>query len=424
MINRQKAPLIQSVESLPLHQPILHHLDNGIAVYDVRLGQQEVIKLELVFEAGRWYEQEQLLARASSQLLKAGTLQRSAAQLADFFEHYGAKLDIYDGFNTVNIQLYCLTKHLPTLLPVLQEMVTQPAYPEQEIQQFIKRSRQNLKLQLQKNDLIAYRLFTEELFGQQHPYGYNSFAEDYEQLTREKILAHYQQCYTAAACTIFIAGKTSPAILDLLNEHFKVLHATPSPSTPNWILPPELGHKKIHQVLSKESLQASIRIGRRTFARAHPDCDRFYMMNMVLGGYFGSRLMQNLREQNGFTYGIYSSVETLKHSGYWYIHTDVNKDITQAALAEIYKEIELLQQEPIGSEEMEMVRNYTLGMQLTALDGVFNVASIIKSLVTAGLTKQHFYQFVDTIKNITPQDIQLMAQQYLQKEHLLEVVVE
>ena len=148
------------------------------------------------------------------------------------------------------------------------------------------------------------------------------------------------------------------------------------------------------------------------------------MMNMVLGGYFGSRLMQNLREQNGFTYGIYSSVETLKHSGYWYIHTDVNKDITQAALAEIYKEIELLQQEPIGSEEMEMVRNYTLGMQLTALDGVFNVASIIKSLVTAGLTKQHFYQFVDTIKNITPQDIQLMAQQYLQKEHLLEVVVE
>lgn len=424
MIDRRQAPLIQSVETLQLHQPIQHRLDNGITVYDIRLGQQEVIKLELVFEAGRWYEQEHLLARASSQLLKAGTQQRNAAQLADFFEHYGAKLDIYDGFNTVNIQLYCLTKHLPTLLPVLQEMVTQPLYPQHEVEQFIKRSRQNLKLQLQKNDVLAYRLFTEELFGQTHPYGYNSFAEDYSRLTREKIQAHFKRCYTAEACTIFIAGKTSPAILKLLHQHFIHLPKATTPTAPAWVLPPEIGHKKVHQVLSEESLQASIRIGRRTFTRSHADCDRFYMMNMVLGGYFGSRLMQNLRERNGFTYGIYSSIETLRHSGYWYIHTDVNKAITEQALTEIYLEIDRLQQELISKEEMEMVRNYSLGMQLTALDGVFNVASIVKSLATVGLTEQHFYAFVETIKTITPKDIQLVAQQYLQKEHLLEVIVE
>lgn len=424
MINRRQAPLIQPVEALYLHQPIQYKLDNGIPVYDIRLGQQEVIKLELVFEAGRWYEQEQLLARASSQLLKAGTRQRTAAQLADFFEYYGAKLDIYDGFNTVNIQLYCLSKHLPTLLPVLQEMVIQPLYPKQEVEQFIKRSRQNLKLQLQKNDVLAYRLFTEELFSAKHPYGYNSFADDYSRLTREKIQVHHEQCYTASSCTIFIAGKTSPPIRDLLNQYFSIIPNTTTPTIPTWILPPEPAHKKIHQVISEESLQASIRIGRRTFSRVHPDCNRFYMMNMVLGGYFGARLMQNLRERNGFTYGIYSSIETLRHSGYWYIHTDVNKDITEVALAEIYQEIDCLQQDPISTEEMEMVRNYSLGMQLTALDGVFNIASLIKSLVTVGLSEQHFYEFVDTIKTITPKDIQLVAQQYLQKEHLLEVVVE
>lgn len=424
MIDRRQAPRIQTVETLHLHHPLQHTLDNGIKVYDIRLGQQEVIKLELVFEAGRWYEQEQLLARASSQLLKAGTRQRTAAQFADFFEHYGAKLDIYDGFNTVNIQLYCLTKHLATLLPVLQEMLLEPLFPQQEIDQFIKRSRQNLKLQLQKNDVLAYRLFTEELFSTQHPYGYNSFAEDYTRLTKAKIEEHYKHCYTAASCSIFIAGKTSPAIVTLLNQYFSALPKGPFPTAPAWVLPPELGHKKVYQVISKDSLQASVRIGRRTFARSHPDCDRFFMMNMVLGGYFGSRLMQNLRERNGYTYGIYSSIETLRHSGYWYIHTDVGKDITSAALAEIYHEIDRLQQEPISNEEMEMVRNYSLGMQLTALDGVFNVASIVKSLATVNLTEQHFYKFVDTIKTITPQDIQLMAQQYLNKEDLLEVVVE
>jgi predicted Zn-dependent peptidase len=134
--------------------------------------------------------------------------------------------------------------------------------------------------------------------------------------------------------------------------------------------------------------------------------------------------MQNLREEHGLTYGVYSSVETLRHSGYWYIHTDVNKDNKELALSEIYKEIQRLQRHPIGVEEMEMVRNYSLGMQLTALDGVFNVASIVKSLVTVGLTEQNFYQFIQVLKTITPKDIQRIAQQYLQKEHLLEVVVE
>lgn len=424
MIDRRQVPLIQSVTTLYLHPPQQHELDNGVMVYDIRLGHQEVIKLELVFEAGRWYEQERLVARASSQLLKAGTQYRTASQLADFFEHYGAKLDIYDGFNTVNVQLYCLTKHLPNLLPVLLEMVTLPAYPEQEIRQFIKRSRQNLKLQLQKNDVVAYRLFTEELFGKEHPYGYNSDAEAYNQLNRAKIQAHFHRCYNAESCTIFIAGKTNPSILKLLNRYFRQLPKVSVPKALPWVLPPAPPRKKIHQVLAKESLQSSIRIGRRTFDRAHPDCDPFYMLNMVLGGYFGSRLMQNLREQHGLTYGVYSSLETLRHSGYWYIHTDVNKDSKEIALAEIYKEIQALQYQPIGVEEMEMVRNYSLGMQLTALDGVFNVSSIVKSLVTAGLNEQHFYQFIQTIKTITPKDIQLIAQQYLQKEHLLEVIVE
>jgi len=117
-------------------------------------------------------------------------------------------------------------------------------------------------------------------------------------------------------------------------------------------------------------------------------------------------------------------VETLSHSGYWYIHTDVGKDVKDAALAEIYHEIQRLQDTPIPVQEMEMVRNYTLGMQLTSLDGVFNIASINKSLVTIGLDDSYYYKFIQTIKTITPEQIQAMAQKYLNKEDLLEVVIE
>lgn len=424
MINRSNAPQIQTVGALSLHQPVLHHLSNGIPVYEINLGSQNVIKLELIFKAGRWHEKEKLLARITSQLLKAGSHEHNAEQLANFFEYYGASLNIYDGFNTVNIQIYCLSKHLKVLLPMLQELLLSPAFPEEELAKLLKRNRQNLKVQLQKNDVVAYRLFTEELFGAQHPYGYNSSESSFDGITVASIQRHFKENYTANNCTLFVSGKVSTTTIELLEQHFGNLPTAEIVTGPNWTLMPISSQKKIHQVLSEDSLQASIRIGRRTFPREHPDCDAFYMLNMVLGGYFGARLMQNLREENGFTYGVYSSLETLRYSGYWYIHTDVGKDVKDAALTEIYREIERLQDTPIPFQEMEMVRNYTLGMQLTSLDGVFNISGIIKSLVTAGLDESYYYQFIHTIKTITPEQIQVMAQKYLNKEDLLEVVIE
>lgn len=423
MTNRSKAPSIKVVDTIELHQPTLHHLKNGIPVYEINLGSQQVIKLELVFKAGRWYEKDKLIAKTTSQLLKAGSIKHNAEQMADFFEYYGAKLDIYDGFNHVTVQLYCLSKHLGALLPVLRELLSIPAFPEKELQKYIKRNQQKLKVQLKKNDVVAYRIFTEKLFGENHPYGYNSTKESYAQITIPKIKAHFEAHYTAENCMIIIAGKTSPEIIELLHQHWDDFPSKPAQEEPVWELPEIKTGYTINQPISEDSSQVSIRIGRRTFDREHPDNDAFYMMNMVLGGYFGSRLMQNLRERNGYTYGVYSSMETLRYSGYWYISSDVGKDVKDAALSEIYHEITRLQNKPISAKELEMVRNYTLGMQLTALDGVFNVSGVISSLVTVGLDEQNFYQFVERVKNITAKEIQAMAQKYLNREDLIEVVV-
>lgn len=423
MIDRTIAPLIRRAESIRLYQPTLSHLSNGIPVYEINLGSQQIIKLELIFNAGRWYEKNKLLAKTTSQLLKAGSIRHNAEQLAEFFEYFGAKLDIYDGFNAVTIELHCLSKHLEALLPMVRELLTEPAFSKEELQKFIKRNKQNLKVQLKKNDVVAYRVFTEVLFGQEHPYGYNSTAELYNQLDISKIKAHFDENYNASHCTIIVAGKTPPKVVDMLNQFFGDLPVLPKSEEPIWTLPSNPSREVVRQTISEKSLQSSIRIGCRTFDRDHPDCDKFYMMNMVLGGYFGARLMQNLRERKGYTYGVYSSIETLRHSGYWYISTDVGKDVKDAALTEIYKEISRLQNKPIPKKELEMVRNYTLGMQLTALDGVFNVASVINSLVTSELTEDVFYNFVETIQTITAKEIQEMAQQYLNKENLIEVVV-
>lgn len=423
MLDRSQAPTIQSIDKANLPQPVAHQLDNGIPLYEIKLGTQNVLKIEVNFKAGRWYEEHPLIAKTTSQLIKAGTTKNSAEEIANLFEYFGSSLKIDDGFNRVNIEFYCLVKHLDKLLPVLQDLITIPAFDPQELKKFVKRNKQNLKIQLRKNDIVAYREFTEQLFGKEHPYGYNSTEAYYQTVTIDKVRAYFDRQYTAQNCSVFVAGKTSPEVLALINKYLGVLPRGNSLPEPTHTVLPQPPFAPVALSVNSDSLQTSIRIGCRTFDRTHPDWDHFYMMNMVLGGYFGARLMQNLREKNGYTYGVYASMETLLYDGYWYIHTDVGNDVKDLAIAEIYKEIERLQVELVSEKELEMVKNYTLGMLLTSIDGVFNVASVVKSLVNSDIDLSYFENFTASIQEVTPEDIQLMAQKYLTKDKLLEVVV-
>jgi len=424
MINRSQSPTIHSIDNPRLPQSKQHLLDNGIPLYEINMGTQDVIRVELSFKAGRWYEQHPLVAKTTSRLLKMGTEERSAKEFVEHFDFLGAKLKVFDGFHTVSVQLSCLTKHLAKLLPVVYEMLTQPTLSASELTKFIKRNAQNLKVQLKKNDIVAYRLFTEKLFGQDHPYGYNSTADLYQQLSIDKVKKHFGQCYNANGCMIFVAGKVAPFVIPLINQYFGQLKRIQPQALPHFEVSPKPPFSPLFVHSNGQGQQTSIRVGLRTFDRKHEDWNAFFMMNMILGGYFGARLMQNLRNKHGFTYGVYASMETLLTDGYWYIHTDVGKDVKGAALTEIYNEMERLKKEPVPKEELEMVRNYAMGQLLSSLDGVMNAAMVIKSFIMHDVGQAQFDSFTDTIRHITPKEIQTIAQKYLLKEHLMEVVVE
>ncbi len=415
-------PPIQAIESIPLPQAQRRKLSNGVELYELRIGSQDIIKIEWLFDAGRWYEQKPLVARAAAQLLKSGTPNYSADELADFFDFYGAKFKISDDFDEVSVRLYCLTKHLPTLLPVVQELFSTPIYDQDELKKFAQRHKQALRLQLQKNDVLAYRVFTEELFGSKHPYGYNSMPAFYDALDRVALQEHHERCYVAGGCKLIVAGKTDDALMDLICAYAEQLPAKAAPlgrQVPP--LPLKASKKRLPSI--KSSTQASIRIGNRMIPKSHPDYPYFEFTNLLLGGYFGARLMQNLREDKGYTYSVYAAAETMRHSGYFYIYTDVNVELKEAALAEIYWEIERLQTEPVSTKELEMVKNYSLGMFLNAVDGVFNVSAIWKELLVEGLSPGFFDQLVQCITEITPQQIQKMARLYFNTDDLYEVLV-
>jgi len=415
-------PPIHQIRQLPLPAPERQELANGLILHELQMGSQEVLKIEWLFQAGRWFEEHKLQARATAALLRAGAGQRTADELADFFDFYGAKLKVSDDFDSLSIRLYCLSKHLPKLLAVIMDLLLDPQFEQEELDQFQQLSKQRLRIQLQRNELQAYRIFTEKLFGSKHPYGYNSEAEDYNTIDRDRLLAHHRRCFLANNCQVIVSGKTDAATMDLLKTELSRLpHGTPPQGSSLLLTAAEIGAFH-YPAIKAESQQASIRIGRRALSQKSPDYAAFHFTNTLLGGYYGARLMQNLREDKGYTYSVYSAEELMRHAGYFYIYTDVAKEVKTAALTEIYKEIDRLQEETVSEEEMQMLKNYSLGMFLSATDGVFNLSEVWKELILSGLDASFYNQLVEATLAMPASEVMRIAQTYLQKEQLTEVV--
>ena len=218
MPDRSQAPLIKQVEQITLPEPKIHHLDNGIPVYEINKGTQNILKLELVFNAGRPFEQKKLAARSTASLIKEGSINYNSSEISEIVDYYGGTLSTPYNLDTSNIVLYSLTRYFEKLLPILAEVLVQPTFPTEELETYIKNNKQRLQLDLKKNDVIAYRQITEYIFGKTHPYGYNSYPETYEALNREDLLLHHQRNYTQENCSIFISGKSTPEIISLINH--------------------------------------------------------------------------------------------------------------------------------------------------------------------------------------------------------------
>ena len=421
MIEKITPPPIQNIGPVTLPMPVINYLDNGIPVYEINMGSQEVVKIEIMVRSGRTNEHKHIVARATSRLIREGTREISSADLAEKIDFYGGTLSTPVNLDTASIVLYCLTKHFGQLIPLLADMLYNPSFPEKELQTFIETNQQRLLVDLTHNDVIAYRHITEQIYGAEHPYGYNSQAATYAALTRDDLVKHHREYYVPENMVIFISGRLNSKCMELLNQYIGQVRPGQAPA----ILIPAIPANLPSSVRIKNSgtVQSAIRIGRRLFPRTHPDHDGFYVLNTILGGYFGSRLMANIREDKGYTYSIHSSLDTMTYDGCWFISTEVSHESIEDALKQSYHEMAILQEKTVPPMELKMVRNYLLGTYLQMVDGPFNVADVIKTLVIDLVPLSSFEHIVETTRTITPTRLRELARQYLNKEDMWEVVV-
>jgi predicted Zn-dependent peptidase len=423
LLERKKAPAI--VDAVNFHLQLKaadkFTLRNGVEVYAVNAGAEEVLSLEWVFFAGNWQEEQNLVAASANFLLRNGTSKRSAFQINEHFEYYGSYLNRACYNETATITLHCLNKHIHELLPVVKELIIDSIMPEEELAIYKQNMKQRLKVSLKKSDFVASRLIDVYLYGEQHPYGKYSKAEDFDILQREQLLKFYDEYYRNGKLILFAAGKLPANLETLLNEHFGDL-----PNKPvilKEIKPATTAEKKFRITNDPEGVQGSIRIARPFPNRHHPDFIKVQVLNALLGGFFGSRLMSNIREDKGYTYGIHSYLQNHIHDSAWMISTEAGKDVCEATIAEVYKEMKGLREELVEEDELLLVRNYMMGGILGDLDGPFQIIARWKNIVLNGLDEQYFYNSINTIKTIPAEEIRSLAQQYLNPDDFYELVV-
>lgn len=426
-LNRKAAPPIKEPVDFEVKLPPYekHILSNGVEVYVLNMGTEDTLMINWVFLAGNWYEKKKVVASAANFLLKNGTSQKSAFQLNEHFEYYGSFLNRACYSETADITLHCLNKHTSELLPVVAEMISDAVYPEEELAIYSQNSQQRLKVGLQKNDFVAGRLIDAYLFGENHPYGKYNNLEDYSALNRNDLVEFYNEYYKNGRCVIFAAGKIPANFLNELEQHFGKL-----PLRAHTVKESEIVHpleptvqKKYTITNDPDGVQAAIRIVRPFPNRHHPDFQKVMVLNNVFGGFFGSRLSSNIREDKGYTYGIYSYLlNQVKESG-WMISTEAGREVSDATIEEVYKEMKLLREELVDDEELQMIRNFMIGTVLGDLDGPFQVIARWKSLLLNGLDENYFYNGIETIRTVKAEELKELAEKYLRPEEFYELVV-
>lgn len=419
MLNRSVPPPSFSVDYVDLLEAQAFLLDNGVKGHYLSAGDLPVMRLELVIKAGKRYEAFPGVSFFAGKMLLEGTATRSSRNISDFFDGLGAFIEVVPGYDFITITIHHLKKHLETMLPVIAELLYQPLYGNDELSNLKRIKHQKLQVNLQRNNFVASRKFRELLFGRQHPYGRNLEFENIEKLQREDILDHWRK-YMEGQYEIIVSGQVSTRELALINRYLGPLKVAETIETkiPLGVFTPQ------EVLIEKEdSLQSTIRMGMPTIDRKHKDYFKVLVANEILGGYFGSRLMRNLREDKGYTYGIHSVISHLLHGTMFIIGTEVKKDFRAQTIYEIRQEIKAMQRQLLDKEELRTVTSYMAGKFASEVDSAFALADKFKTIYFNGLGYDYYKEYYRNLKEIDNTTILEISRKYFPLEKMGQVVV-
>ena len=420
MKHDKRQPQVQTPAEIAVPVPEVYPLPNGVKLYSLDCSGQDVIRFSFVFHAGTAVQHAPFSASSTANLLSEGSTKHSAQEIAEMLDYHGSYFDVSLDRDYVVINFVSLLKYFEQTLAIAREILLMPAFSGEEIAVYCEKRKQRLAVERSKVATKARELFTASLFGAGHPYGVSYDESYYGKLTREDIVSFYGERYTAGNCFVVCSGKIGEHERDMIAGVASLLPSGGETSDPEF---PAVKSKRFVFEAHEGAVQSAVRMGTLLFPRTHPDFTAMQVVSTVLGGYFGSRLVRNLREEHGYTYGAFSAIVNLQHAGYLAIATEVATEVTQDSIAQIFAEIERLRTEPVPEEELRMVKNIMTGEVMRVLDGPFGIADVTIENVSNGTGNDYNNRWLEEVRSITPDRVREIAGKYLDSARFTVVVV-
>ena len=421
-MDRTIQPQIRELDNFQILSPLRIVLPNGIPLAVIRAGEQEVIRMDILFTGGRWHQSQKLQALFTNRMLREGTGTYTAATIAEKLDYYGSWLELSSSAEYAYITLYSLNKYLPQTLEIVKSVIMEPLFPEKELHTILDSNIQQYLVNTSKVDFLAQRAMLKALYGENHPGGRMVTEEDYRAITPEILRAFYDEHYHSGNCSIFLSGRVTDEMITHVSEVFGAPFGKQKPKTEKLDYTFEAVPEKRIFVEREDAMQSAVKLGCTTIDRHHPDYLKLRVLMTLFGGYFGSRLMSNIREDKGYTYGISAGIQFYPGSGILGVSTETDNQHVEPLIQEVYKEIDKLHNEIVPIEELTMVRNYMLGDMCRSYESAFSLADAWIFIDTSELDESYFARSLQSLKEVTPAEIQELAQRYLCKEKLKEVI--
>lgn len=423
MLNRTQCPDINPLRDFDIQMPERTIMPNGIPLNIIRAGNEEVVRMDILIGAGTWHQTYPLQALFTNRMLREGTRHMTSAKISEKLDFYGAWVELSTSMNCNFLTLYSLNKFFPQTLAILSAMMKEATFPEAEMRVTVETNRQQFLVNSTKVDVMARKEFSHALFGKNHPCGRHAVLEDYDRLTTEDLKEFYNQYYHSGNCSIYLSGLiTEQIIAHLYDELGSAPWGSITPKEPiSPIATPDYKGKRIH-IEHPSAIQSSLRLGCPMMDQKHPDFAASKVLTTVLGGYFGSRLMSNIREEKGYTYGISATIASYPFQGFLAIGTETANEYVEPCIREVKHEMKRLQDERIPEQELTMVKNYMMGEMCRSYEGPFSLSEAWIFIETAGLENDFFQTQAEKIRNVTTEELRDLAIKYFRPDDLLEVV--
>jgi predicted Zn-dependent peptidase len=372
----------------------------------------ETSRFDLYFDAGT-IRGAKGVASLVNGLLLSGNKDWKSIDIQQQIDNLGGYYDSSISHEEAYISVHALKENAIPILKIIVDALRQLSFEENEVEELIRERKQKLRVNLEKVNFLAQREFQKKLFSDTD-YGNVLEEKDYDAIDRQQLIDFFGTHYLKGLHKVVVIGDLKPQeieeIISLIKPFAKddiPLYETRFKNQP--------GNFKVEK---QGAIQTALRVGRILFNKTHEDHLTFQVLNTILGDYFGSRLMSNIREDKGYTYGIGSMHAELYKTGYFLIATEVGKDESEAALDEIKAELKKLQEEPIDSDELELVKNYMLGQMLKSADGPYSMMDLYLNVEAYQMDFDFYNRAISTIHSITSDDIQSLAKKYLNWEEM------